>query len=346
VTAKNLPALVQQPEDHAAKLAVAFARAAKTSHTSDARRRDLLGYSRSPGWLPWCTKQGIDPLGLVRPAHVLAWVADLAAAGDAESSRNRRLSTVSAWYKYLVREETVPGNPVDRIDPGEKPKSAKKIYRTSPTHAPSREQVERLQRVADEDGPLASAFVALLAGTGARVSELANANVADIYQDGGHIMMSIAGKGGIVTHSPIPPAVWERVWRLVQDRTADADRLPALAADGPGRARPLLPGKNGQHVRRQTLARLLTRLLKKAGIGEGRYTPHSFRNAYISDGIYDGIPARDLQRAVGHLSLETTIRYDKSHLSPERHPNYRRAAQLAEVRDRRRANEGDCTDLR
>jgi integrase/recombinase XerD len=344
--AENLPVPVSRGEDRVSALAAAFAASAKSRHTQTARVRDLLGPSgparggsrpaRTPAWIPWCAGRHIDPLGQVRAAYLLAWLADLAAGGDSESTRNRRLATVSAWYDYLIRDEQVPRNPVGLLKPGEKPKSAKTIHRTSPTHAPSRDQAGRLQRAADEHSPLASAFVALLVGTGARVSELANINVGDFYQDGGHVMLAATGKGGIVNQVPVPPDVWSRVWRLLQDRADDDDRLPVSAGDtGGGGERPLLSRqRTKKRMGRQELAKLLAALLRKAGIDGGRYTPHSFRNAYISDGVRDGVPIRDLQRAVGHRSVETTIRYDKSHLSPERHPNYRRAAQLAEARDR------------
>lgn len=350
VSAENLPALIPEPDGRAARFAAAFAASTDEPHTSAARRRDLLGASgpprrgsrpaRTPAWVPWCVARGIDPLGEVRAAYLLAWLVDLAAGGDAESTRNRRLSTVSAWYRYLKREQEVLVNPVDLLSSAEKPKSAKKIYRTSPTPTPTAEQVRRLQEVADSHSRLAAAFVSLLANTGVRISELARANVASIGQDRGHAILTVTGKGGAVKTVPMPPATWHRVFEYLESRSTDGDRLPTLTV-GAGHDRPLFARGNGNRMCRQELAKLLDRLIAKAGLEQHRFSPHSMRNAFITDLLDAGVPIYDVQRAVGHVSPETTIRYDKSHLDPDRHPAYRRAAQLAAVRDRRRDENGD-----
>jgi len=337
VTAANLPALVVSPEHQAVGLAVRFAQAAKTDNTTTARLRDLLGQTRTPkhgvrpvrtrAWIPWCADQGIDPLGEVRPAHLLAWIADLRADGDAESSRNRRLSTVSAWYKYLVREGTVPANPVERIESGEKPNPAKKIYSTSPIAAPSQQQMLDLQLAADAEGVYASAVVALMSHTGARVSELAGADVESLGEERGHPVVTILGKGGKRRVLPLPPPAWRRVSAMLTAQTPAADRLPALTA-GAKQARPLLVNpRTGERATRQSITRLLRRIACRARLGKA-WTPHGLRGAYATTLLDNGVPIYDVQRAMGHVSTETTARYDHSHLDLDRHPNYRIAALL------------------
>lgn len=339
MTSENLPALIQQPDDRASALATAFAQAAKTSHTSAARLRDLLGHNRSPGWLPWCVEQGIDPLGVVRPAHVLAWVADLAAAGDAESTRNRRLSTLSAFYRYLVREDTVPVNPVERLDPGEKPKSAKKIHRTSPTSVPSEEESDAIQEAADQLGAYQSAVIALLANTGARVGELIGATVDDIGSDRGHPVLSLPGKGGTRRLVPLSPPVWSRVQRMLGERTTHDDRLPTLTV-GAKPKRPLLVRPDGNPEDRHGVARIVARVARRAGVGRLRLTPHGLRGAYATTLLAEGVPIYDVQRSMGHASTETTDRYNRGDLDLDRHPAYRMAEILARARQRRHARAG------
>jgi integrase/recombinase XerD len=336
VTTENLPARIVPADDRAAALAEAFAASTEVANTAVARRRDLLGPSgsrpaRTLAWLPWCAEHGIDPLGRIRAAFLLAWLADLAAGGDAESTRNRRLSTVSAWYEYLRRDEQVTANPVDLLKSAEKPKSAKKIYRTSPTAAPSREQLQALQRTADGHSLVASAFVSLLATTGVRVSELVTADVESIGQDRGHAVLSVLGKGGVVNVVPMPPPTWHRVSVYLESRAAEDDRLPARSAGARPR-RPLLARRNGRRMTRQELANLLGRLADKAGLGDAGFTPHSLRNAFITDLLDAGVPIYEIQQAVRHSSPDVTIRYDKGHLDLDRHPAYRRSAQLAETR--------------
>jgi integrase/recombinase XerD len=331
--AENLPVIVTPTDDRAARLAATFAASAKTDHTATARRRDLAGASRagSPAWLPWCVGHGVDPLGDVRPAHLLAWQADLRAAGDAESTRNRRLSTVSAWYRWLEREHIVGRNPAAGLDPGEKPKPAKKIHRVSPTTTPSGDEVRRLLEVADAYSPTAASLLGLLALTGCRVGELVAADVEDIGWDRGAPVLDLLGKGGAHRVVPLPPAAWRRVQVLIEARTAAAERLPAVEAGARPR-RPLLASATGRRLLRQDLANLLTRVARRAGLAHLGLTPHALRNAFITDLLADGVPIYDVQRSAGHVSPETTMRYDKGHLDPDRHPVYRRAAQLSSGR--------------
>lgn len=46
----------------------------------------------------------------------------------------------------------------------------------------------------------------------------------------------------------------------------------------------------------------------RAGL-EGRVTPHSLRHSYATHAHGDGASARDVQEALGHSHLDTTMRY-------------------------------------
>jgi integrase/recombinase XerD len=336
----NLPVRIVEPNDRAKRLAETFATSARADGTIAARRRDLIGPMCSPrrgsrpartlAWLEWCSANGVDPLGVVRPAHVLAWVANLRDFGDAESTRNRRLSTVSAWYRWLRREEVVRSNPAAALLAPEKPKSAKSIYSMSPTPAPSREQAKAMQRAADSCGVQAGALFALLATSGARASELCSADVEDIGQDRGHPVLTLTVKGGRKRVVPLPPSVFRRVQAMIDARTADEDRLPATTAGARPRRALLTQVRTGNRMTRHDVTRIVKRIGRLAGLDDLGFTPHSMRGAYITDLLDDGVSLRDVQKDVGHASPDTTTRYDHSLLNLDRHPAYRRAAQLAD----------------
>ena len=50
--------------------------------------------------------------------------------------------------------------------------------------------------------------------------------------------------------------------------------------------------------------------MKKARI-EGRYSPHSMRAAFITTALKNGASESEVQRAAGHVSVQTTLRYDR-----------------------------------
>jgi site-specific recombinase XerD len=334
---------------HAYQLADAFAGTGrKAKNTREAYRLDLFGCSKPLGecltehehlpvaWLPWCDQAGLDPLDddHVRPAVLLAWTTALERWGDSESTRSRRLSCVGSWYRYLLRESVVSRNPVAVLLPEERPRSSAQIHETSPLASPSRKQVEALLRAADVDSPRSAAVISLLVCTGIRVSAAVDADEDDlgtvqVIDDLGmvrdHRTLWVTLKGGKRKQIALPPLAWHRLEAHLAGRPRET--LPAV---GPGTAprRPLIVRSTGRRMTRQEVNRLVRRIADKAGLSDIDLSPHCLRLAYIGDLLADGVSLRDVQLAVGHRDPRTTARYDNRHLSPDRDPSYRRAAQF------------------
>lgn len=51
-----------------------------------------------------------------------------------------------------------------------------------------------------------------------------------------------------------------------------------------------------------------------------RITSHALRRSYITIGLLQGVPLRDMQRAAGHSKTDTTVGYDQSDRSFHRDP--------------------------
>ncbi len=63
------------------------------------------------------------------------------------------------------------------------------------------------------------------------------------------------------------------------------------------------------------------RLARTAGITH-RVTPHTLRRSYITIGLLQGVPLRDMQRAARHVKADTTVGYDQSDRSFHRDPTF------------------------
>lgn len=334
--------VVEHPLARAYRAADAFADSKSSKNTRAAYRLDLTGCSRPLGkcepphrhlevaWLPWCAANGVDPLGdHARPAVLLKWLTALENAGQSEPTRARRLAAVSGWYSYLERNGAVTRNPAAALTKDERPRSSGQIHYVSPTAAPDRKQAAALLAAADDDGPRTAAIVGVLMFTGMRVSAAVDADESDLEMLRGHHVLRVTLKGGRTTIEPLPAPAWSRLEAYLNTRPAEPN-LPALAA-GATPARPLFARATGRRVTRQEVYRLLRRIAVKAGLGDiARLSPHSLRKAYISDLLEEGVPLRDVQLAVGHADPRTTERYDQRRMSPDKHPSYRRAAQLAD----------------
>lgn len=317
----NLPAVVvPAADDRPQRLLAAFLSGRTSTHTRDAYAVDI------PLWFDWCATAGIDPLD-ARHAHVLTWLAHLTGS---EATRSRRLSAVSSWYRWLLREQQVPRNPC-QLDAEERPHPDP--YPTG--GALSRDQVDRMLATADVDGARTAVVIGLLAFTGIRVGELIVANVDDISLDREQPIMTVRGKGRRRRIAPLPAALYQRITHYLTRRLPGQDIQPWTATLA--RQLPLVATDTGRRLDRSQVRRDIQRVARHAG-GDladlaPRLSPHWLRRAYGTDLLDAGVPVRDVQYAMGHADPRTTERYDRGALTLERHPTYRRAAQLASRED-------------
>jgi integrase/recombinase XerD len=156
------------------------------------------------------------------------------------------------------------------------------------------------------------ALISLLALNGLRVSEATGANIENLSVERGHRTLVITRKGGKVVTVPLAP------------RTARAIDL----AVGERVGGPIFLGSDGQRLDRHGAARVVRRVARRAGIPKPA-GPHTLRHASITAALDAGVPLRDVQEAASHADPRTTMRYDRTRGSLDRHATYIVAAYLA-----------------
>lgn len=134
--------------------------------------------------------------------------------------------------------------------------------------------------------------------TGLRASELVNLRVDDV--DGQrHVIKVRQGKGFKDRYVPLYPTLLEVLrayWRAAPTQTW------------------LFPGKTADEpICRQALRYASKRIAKRAGLRK-KVTLHTFRHAFATHSLENGMDLRTLQTTLGHRSLQTTQRY--LHVSP------------------------------
>lgn len=295
--------------DRLAGLTAQFLAGRKSADTRDAYRLDLSS------WLAWCRDADLDPRQ-AWPGDVTVWLASI--GGEAGTTRARRLSAVSSWYRWLIRHQAVERNPAI-LDKAERPTQ-------TPRKAPalSDAQVEAMLAAADADpNPRTAAIIWLLMTTGIRVGELLAANIGDLGQDRGVTVLYVRGKGDKRRPVEIEPYTYSRVVAYLASRT-DTDRLPTLPGQVTPGDRPLFVTSTGRRMHhRSDIRDLLVRIARRAGLPPelvARLTPHATRATQITASIEAGVPIRDVQRNAGHASPLTTEGYDRSEYSPDRSP--------------------------
>lgn len=266
--------------------------AAERENTRRAYQRDITEF------FSWADARG--SFDVLTPARVDVdrYRAHLHGRRRAPATVARKLSAVASFYRYAVEEheQWVPSHPMDRV-------RRPKVPKESTTEGLDLDEVRVLLDTANQGSTRDAALVHVLAYTGLRVSELCGARVTDLRVERGSRTLRVHRKGGdrqrIVVAEPAA---------MVLDRHLD------------GRERgPLFLGYRGDPLTRHGAAAVLARLVAKTPIAK-RITPHSLRHTAATLALDAGVDIREVQRMLGHASIETTMRYDRSRSRVDRSP--------------------------
>lgn len=246
-------------------------------------------------------------------------------AGASPATVRRKLSSVRAFYNFLIREEHVRHNPCAGL---RGPRLRRKLpgvlaARQVPAllQAPLQELEERRRR--EKKPPaLAAVYAAwrdtavleLLYSTGARVAEAAALRRGEADLLGG--VVKLRGKGRK-----------ERLGVLGKPALAALRQALELAAliwpRSAGDNAPLFLNLKGGPLTPRSIQRLTKRWAARAGLPPP-LTPHRLRHTFATHLLEAGADLRSVQELLGHASLSTTQIY--AHVTVERlREIYRRA---------------------
>jgi integrase/recombinase XerC len=238
-----------------------------------------------------------------------SYLASLHGRNDAVTI-GRKLSSLRAFFRLLVRRRLVSGSPVAAL---RAPKRAKRL----PAFL-GKEEVGRLldgvkgigvaatpgtdgERVRDE------ALFEMIYGAGLRVSEACNMAVDDVQSGRGTAQVKVRqGKGRK-----------DRLIPLGRKAIAALDRyLPVRAAWSASAASRQETRKDGALVflnrrGRRLDPRAVRRLLaaRERATGVSAVSPHALRHSFATHLLGEGADLRAIQEMLGHASLQTTQRY-------------------------------------
>lgn len=225
-----------------------------------------------------------------------AHLAQIRAAGVADSSIKRRATTIAAFYRWLDQEE-VPLNP----EPGDSmlrlrhPKAVKRL-----PHFLSTSEADALVDAPSDETPAGlrdRAILELLYGAGLRVSEAAGVDVRDV--DLANLQLHVTGKGD---RSRIAlfgrPAAEAVTTYLEQGR-------PELAT---GAEAALFLNPSGGRLTARSIQRIARRSGMQAGISQSVH-PHLLRHSFATHMLDRDADLRVVQHLLGHSSADTTQIY-------------------------------------
>lgn len=286
-------------------------------HTQRAYRQDFMAFVRFME-IKWPDQS--PTLFTVSVADVQAW-RDLLAETSAPKTINRRISSVSSFYKYLqgVAAEmrlpfTVPN-----------PAHAQFISRASTdpideTKSLSATRARQLMGLPQGDDVIAyrdRAIIRFFLYSGARVSTACRLRVSDFHRDGEEATIRLNEKGDhrrtIGLHFAAAEAIAEYL------RLAEITRGPIFRPRSGPRSNTLAP----RHLTSTAMYHIVMRYLEQLpgsfqeyvenGVTKRRciYSPHSLRATTATLLLEAAVDISKVQNLLGHRHITTTQIYDK-----------------------------------
>ncbi len=231
--------------------------------------------------------------------------------GLSARSIQRRLSAARTFFRYMLREKHVKGNPVESVSA---PKHGKRL--------PENLDADRMAKLMDipGDSPIVDrdrAILELLYSSGLRLAELIDLNMGDI--DTQDATVRVTGKGNKDRIVPVGRKALEALARWYKSR-------PAMAS---GDEQAIFVSIRGQRISPRSVQARVTYWAKRQGIDSKVY-PHLFRHSFATHLLESSHDLRGVQELLGHSNISTTQVYthlDFQHLAQiydKTHPRARK----------------------
>jgi len=233
------------------------------------------------------------------PRDVRAFMAARRADGISGRSLTRNLAGARSFAKFI--ERTGNGR-LAALGAVRAPKIAKTLPKPLPV-AEAKRVPDTSLRAGDEREPwiLArdAAVLALLYGSGLRISEALGLKRKDAPEPGKADAVTVIGKGNKTRMVPVLPSVAQAVADYLQ---LCPYRLP------PGS--PLFVGAKGGPLSPRIIQLAMAQLRGALGLPDTA-TPHALRHSFATHLLARGGDLRSIQELLGHASLSTTQVYTK-----------------------------------
>ena len=248
---------------------------------------------------------GRTPVGRLDTLAVRSYLAHLHRARLSNRSLARHLSSLRSFFRWACRAGHLEKNPAAGLPSPRVPKTLPRAMTLPDT--------ERLLAAEEEDSFIPErerALFELLYATGLRVSEAAGLDVEDVDLEAR--LLRVTGKGSRERIIPFGEAAGEALRAYLPSRAALRHRA---GSESPEEGEPLFVNARGGRLTTRSMARLLKRRLRAAGLPE-EISPHALRHTFATHLLQAGADLRAIQELLGHASLSTTQKY--THLDAAR----------------------------
>lgn len=215
------------------------------------------------------------PLAEATAEDIISYSKAISSCG--KLTQKRKLSTLSAWYKYLINRDVIEKSPMRaiRLPKADRAKTIKWLRKD--------EADLLLNSLTGQERAIIAAGL-----SGLRISEIASLNV-DQVRDGR--LWNVEGKGGKVRTVPLTSQAWGAIQYWAQER-------------GSG---PLFTLKGGKRISPRSIQNIVSRAATEA---LGRHVhPHVLRHSAATMLAKADVPILKIGRILGHANPSVTEIY-------------------------------------
>lgn len=224
---------------------------------------------------------GNKPYDQVNAYDVRAWLASLKMSGSKNVSVRNQKNNITPFFTWLHNDGVIAKNPCAPIRPIKVEQEEKSCF--------SSEEIDTIRSVCKNSKE--RAMVEMLLSSGLRVSELCNLKLADV--DFNSLTVYVKhGKGGKDRTTFMSPVAKKYVYKYLDET--------------PYKSEYLFTSKYVKPYTPDGIQSVTRHLSERCGI---YIHPHRFRRTLASDLARKGMPIQEIQKLLGHTSIETTRKY-------------------------------------
>ncbi len=221
------------------------------------------------------------PLTRITASDISSFIAHLRTIECGARSRNRKLSALRTFFKFMVRKEKMKYNPAATIE-------GSKIEQRLPRPI---DEVDINKMIALAENLRDKVVLEILYGTGIRREELVQLRVDDINFNQGFIR--VFGKGSKERYVPLYPDALELIKELLV--TQDSEWV--------------FEGRYGSHLSIRQVNDIIAKYRTK--VNKSWITPHKFRHSFATHLHNNGAELKVIQDLLGHSNPSSTQVYTK-----------------------------------
>lgn len=240
----------------------------------------------------------ISNAGEVEHLHIRSWIVELMQNDISSRSINRKLSTLKTYFKFLIKNNYLEKNPMQKV-------IAPKTGKSLPVIIAENSMENLFKNVAfdsDFSGQRDRLILELFYGTGMRRAELIHLKISDL--DFSTNRIKVLGKGNKERLLPLAPYLVSLVQEYLIVRSAEFSHPENY----------LLLTNKGKKTYPMFIHRTVKRYLSLVSTVEKK-SPHVLRHSFATHLIDNGADLNAVKDLLGHANLAATQIYTHNSIS-------------------------------